>query len=209
MHTVKSEPDLKTTMEAARGGDRQAFERLVERHRSRLRGLIASRLAARLAMGVDAEDVYQETILRALGAASKLEHRGPDSFLRWLGGFVDRVIQELARKRARERREELEPEHPELPARDASPSRAARREERFARLEASLGGLSPDHREVIRLVRLRGLSFEQAAAAMGRSPDAVKQLLYRALKELRASFGDTDSLRLPERRLEASEEAEP
>jgi len=59
-------------------------------------------------------------------------------------------------------------------------------------------------------VRVEGLEFEEAGRRMGRSPDAVKQLLYRALKKLRESFGDTESLHLPERSLlaEGPESAE-
>jgi hypothetical protein len=36
---------------------------------------------------------------------------------------------------------------------------------------------------------------------MKRSPNAVKKLLARALAELKQGFGDTESLHLPERRL--------
>jgi RNA polymerase sigma-70 factor (ECF subfamily) len=177
----------------------------VARHRPRIVALVASRLAARLAMGVDHDDVYQETILRALDASGKLEWRGPDSFLRWIGGIVDNVILELARRRARERKVELQGD---WPAEDATPSRAALREERFERLKASLAGLSADHRQVVLLTRIRGLSFEEAARAMSRTPDAVKQLLYRALRELKERFGDTESLHLPACRLDASPDVE-
>jgi RNA polymerase sigma factor (sigma-70 family) len=72
-----------------------------------------------------------------------------------------------------------------------------RREERWERLEKSLAALSPDHREVIRLARIEGLEVREIAARMGRTPSAVKNLLLRALKELKRSFGDTESLRLP------------
>ena len=82
-----------------------------------------------------------------------------------------------------------------------------RREERFERLEASLEKLSVDHREVILLTRVEGLTFAETAARMGRSPDAVKQLLYRALRELRSTFGETASLHLPDRRLGGERES--
>jgi len=188
----------KDLFEAARAGDREAFERLVARDRARLRALVASRLSARLALDVDPDEVYQETLLRGLKDASRLEWRGEGSFLRWLGGIVENVILELARKRVREKKVALEGD---LPAGGVSPSRAARREDRFDRLERSLDELSPDHRQVILLTRIQGLSFEEAARRMGRSSDAVKKLLYRALRELKESFGDTESLHLPDRSL--------
>jgi DNA-directed RNA polymerase specialized sigma24 family protein len=52
------------------------------------------------------------------------------------------------------------------------------------------------------MARIERLSIGQIAERMGRSPDAVKQLLSRALKQLRQSFGNTESLHLPtDRRL--------
>ena len=47
--------------------------------------------------------------------------------------------------------------------------------------------------------------FGQAAEEMGRSSEAVKRLLYRALKNLKTAFGDTESLHLPGRSLRGSE----
>ena len=76
--------------------DREAFERLVSRTRPRLRALLASRLAARVVLGVDVEDVYQETVLRVFKSLSKFEWRGEDSFVRWAGGIAEHVILDLA-----------------------------------------------------------------------------------------------------------------
>jgi RNA polymerase sigma factor (sigma-70 family) len=76
-----------------------------------------------------------------------------------------------------------------------------RREERFERLEKSLQSLSPDHREVILLARIEGLQIAAIAERLGRSKSAVKSLLLRALKELKRSFGDTESFHLPDRSL--------
>ena len=100
---------------AARDGDRDAFDQLVARDRARLRALVVSRLGARLALDVDPDDVYQETILRALKNAARLEWRGEGSFLRLLGGIVEHVILELARERAREKRVSLEIDLPGRP----------------------------------------------------------------------------------------------
>ena len=65
-----------------------------------------------------------------------------------------------------------------------------RREERFDRLQHALESLPPDYREVIRLSRIEGMKTSEIAELMGRSSAAVKQLLFRALRRLRESFGD-------------------
>jgi RNA polymerase sigma factor (sigma-70 family) len=62
--------------------------------------------------------------------------------------------------------------------------------------------LPPDYREVIRLARLRRLPIKEVAQHLGRTPEATTQLLWRAVQKLRVSFGDTDSLHLPQRSLD-------
>ncbi len=95
----------------------------------------------------------------------------------------------------------------ELPA-DAradgvSPSRHLQRSERFDRLQSSLDRLSPDHRRVVMLSRIDGLKIKEIAQRMNRSESAVKNLLLRALRELKSSFGDTESLHLPDGHLDS------
>jgi RNA polymerase sigma-70 factor (ECF subfamily) len=188
--------------EAARAGDREAFERIVLHHRRRIRSLVASRLNAHIVFGVCVDDVYQETLLRAYQSIDRFEWRGKDSLFHWLGGIAENVILQVARRRARERGTPL---HEDVPVEQVSASRALAREERFRRLEESLDDLTSEHREVIMLVRVEGLPLAEAAQRMNRSPDAVKKLLYRALKKLKAAFGDTESLHLPDRSLEEAE----
>jgi RNA polymerase sigma-70 factor (ECF subfamily) len=56
--------------------------------------------------------------------------------------------------------------------------------EEAERLGAALGALDPDHREVIVLRKLEELSFKDVAARMGRSEDACRMLLARAMVAL-------------------------
>jgi RNA polymerase sigma factor (sigma-70 family) len=76
-----------------------------------------------------------------------------------------------------------------------------RRNERFEQLERCMRTLSTDHQEVVRLARIDGLPIREVARRMNRSPEAAKKLLWRALKELRKTFRDTESLHLPPRTL--------
>ncbi|MBI4582659.1 MAG: sigma-70 region 4 domain-containing protein [Planctomycetes bacterium] len=54
---------------------------------------------------------------------------------------------------------------------------------------------------MILLSRVEGLKIKEVARLMNRSESAAKNLLFRALRELKSSFGDTESLNLPDRRL--------
>ena len=75
-------------------------------------------------------------------------------------------------------------------------------------MEKALDSLSPEHREVILLARVEGLEIKQIATRLNKSVSAVKGLLFRALKGLKSSFGDTESLGLPERKLGGREHAD-
>ena len=55
---------------------------------------------------------------------------------------------------------------------------------------------------MIRLARVERLPISEVARRMDRSPGATSQLLWRALRKLKDSFGSTDSLHLPPRALE-------
>jgi RNA polymerase sigma factor (sigma-70 family) len=88
------------------------------------------------------------------------------------------------------------------PSPDVSASRGLRREERLARLEKSLAQLKPVQREIIVLAKIEGLTAREITRRLGLSEAAVRQAISRGLKQLRERFGDTESLHLPDRRLD-------
>ncbi len=193
MEPANSSPAL---IRRAQSGDRQAFEELVHLYLERVERVIAQRLRDHQMKNVDVGDVLQETLLRSYRGVTRFEWRGEESFLRWLGGIVENVVLEIARRGARHPVFQLEHD---VSADKISPGRAMRQEERFDRLHEAIKNLSPEYRDVIVLSRIEGLTFEEIAGRMNRSPAAVKQLLWRALKKLKESFGDTESLHLPAR----------
>lgn len=211
----------------AQGNDRQAFDRLAEMYRSRLRFLARSRLGQDLGQRVEVEDVLQETFMRAFESIQNFQWRSKGSFYSWLCSIAEHVLQDFARIHLHTRRKKGGKEiflatdsshHGKgdlmelacLPrAGGTSPSKAMQRNERFERLEKALNSLTKDHREVILLARVHCLPVKEIAERMGRSPDAVSMLLLRAVRQLRKLFGDTGSLSLPPRSLEALPEVTP
>jgi RNA polymerase sigma-70 factor (ECF subfamily) len=193
-----SPADPQTLVRQAQAGDRAAFEQLIALYRQRLGTVVYLRLGALVRQRVDADDVLQETFSRALASLSRFEWQGNDCFFAWIRGIAEHVILEEANRQKRRRAQEL-PE--DAAAELTSQSHALRREERFERLKAALKTLTPDHRRVILLSRLQGVPVKDVAVLMNRSPDAVTNLLARALERLRQEFGDTDSLHLPDRLL--------
>ncbi len=197
---MKASQHLKSTVEHARRGDRAAFDTLVKLHRFRIRAFIERRATFYVGPPLDAEEVLQETFVRALESIDRFQWQGDDSVFTWLCGIAKHAILKSAEKAQREQ-QAGSAQH--LPAPGTSPSAALRRHERFDRLKESLASLSPEYRKVVTLARLEGLKIKEIARRMNRSPNAVAHLLARALKQLKREFGDTESFNLPHRTLDS------
>ena len=216
MDPTKDPPSTSDLVNRAQGGDREAFDKLAERYRSRLQSFAKLRIKRDLLERVEIDDVLQEIYLRAFQSLEQFEWRTDGCFYRWLAGIGRHVIQNLTRYHIQTEKRNPGREVPWrqdcpggdvldlgnlLQAKGTSPSNAMRRNERFEHLAKSLGQLSEDHREVLILARVEGLSTNEIAQRMGRSPAAVSMLVLRALRELKAIFGSTDSFHLPSRSL--------
>ena len=186
----------------ARGGDRHAFDALASRFRGRLSTFVRLRLGTGLRRSVEVDDVLQESLLRAFRSIGNAEFETRQAFFSWLTTITERVIIDFARRYGARPSSPLDHD---VAGEDVSASRGLKREERFERLQQALDSLSPDDREAIVLARIQGLPLKEIAQRMHRSHAAVAQLLSRALKKLRSSFGDTESLNLPHRSLNNEE----
>jgi RNA polymerase sigma-70 factor (ECF subfamily) len=176
-------------VQEARAGCREAFDELFSSQRPRLERALRGRVPRALAPRVDVSDIVQAALLDAYRGLERFEDRGEGSFVRWLRRVAEnRLRMELGRHLGRARRElgrEVSPERSlERAASVTSPSSAAGRGERGEIVARALARLHPDHREVLRCVRVEGRSIAEAARAMGRSENAVKKLLARASLEL-------------------------
>jgi RNA polymerase sigma factor (sigma-70 family) len=183
----------------AQKGDKDALGELITNYRSRLAALVNSRLNAHAVRTVETEDIVQETHLRACQAISRFTWQGGDSFLRWLGGIAEHVIVDVIRKSVKTRTSGLDTD---LAASAQTASRLLRRGERFDRLRQAIDMLDADQRRVVLLARLKKLPIKVIAEEMGRSPDAISQLLIRAVRKLKELMGDTESLNLPHESIE-------
>ena len=180
-------------VERARNGDSQAFAELFEPLRQQLLATIRRRLSPAIRQRIDPEDVLQDSFVRGLHSFSRFEWQGEDSLGRWLDTIATHVTLDVVRHHGRRKALRLDRD---LEGDGAPPSRAMRRQERLERLQNSLKTLSPDHRTVLELSRMQELSIREIAERMRRTESAVKNLLLRATRKLRESFGDTASLGL-------------
>lgn len=155
--------------------DPQAFRALVERQSQYLYG-VAHALTSNDA---DAEDLVQETFLGAV----KGTFRGESSVRTWLVRILVNRAAMLRRTRKRKPESQFDDAKTQATDGSASGSSDARMD-----LSAMLAHLSFEHRQVIVLRELEGLSYEEMARALGVPRGTVESRLHRAREELRRRF---------------------
>ena len=186
----------------AKASDRAAFDVLFDKLRDRLSYFIQSRIRPEYRGTLSADEILQDTFVRAFQSIARFRGEDEATFRRWITGIANKAV--LRAEEDARRHQTLEIDH-DVPAADVSPSKTLRRNERFDRFQESLDALSDDYREVLFLTRIEGLSIKQVAERMGPTDAAVKMIFLRALKKLRKTMGDTESLNLPDRSLDGWE----
>ena len=168
---------------AAHGNDQAAGE-LFDHYHPRVFRYGLSRLRDRGA----AEDVASETFARVLRGLDRFRWRGA-GFEAWLFRIAGNLVTDHLRSLSKESA------HPEAlefadTAELRTPEWAAIEGARTKELNNMLALLPPDQREVLVLRFAAGLETDEIGAVMGRKPNAVRQLQFRALHSLRARLPD-------------------
>jgi RNA polymerase sigma-70 factor (ECF subfamily) len=169
----------------ARAGSRDAFRQIVERHSASV-----FRVAYRLTRHEqDAEDVVQETFLKAHAELGRFEGRA--ALGTWLHTIAARTAIDLMRRRPR-RMVAAGDEHADVTSRLASPApgperHAAGRELR-ARLDAVLDELTPLERASFTLRHLEERTIEEICSVLGQSPAATRHSIFRAVAKIRRAL---------------------
>ena len=172
----------------ARSGDPDAFRSLVERHSRNV-----FRLAFRMTGNEnDAEDIVQETFLRAYKQLGRYESRS--SFGTWLYRIAANCSLDLIR--VRKFRGELPKSDDEnkdpmemLPSSEPGPDRLAASRQVEQHVAEAMAGLSAQERTAFVLRHFEGLSIEQISGMLGVGGNAAKHSIFRAVQKLRAALG--------------------
>lgn len=186
-------PDDRVLVAAAQRGDRAAFRSLFERYHRR---------AYALAFGVvrnqdDALDVVQDAFIKAHRHLDKFE--GQASFYTWLYRIVMNLAIDHIRKHKRSQPVDFTDAAVEGQlSEDAllpriiggNPGRALMDREIRDRISEALDGLSENHRAVLVMRELEGLSYEEMAAAMQCSKGTIMSRLFHARKNMQRQLAD-------------------
>jgi RNA polymerase sigma-70 factor (ECF subfamily) len=205
MKTSQSDSDELELLRAAENGDDDAAQRLLARHRNRLRQMVAVYLDRRIAARVDPSDVVQDALADAARGLTGYLRERPLPFYPWLRQFARQRLLQLHRHHIQARRRSVEREvhwvtalsdHSaaalanRLFANGTSPSRRLIRDEVRRRVQSALDGLAPRDREILVMRHLEEMSAAEIAAILGISAGAVRVRLLRALTTLRNLLDD-------------------
>jgi RNA polymerase sigma-70 factor (ECF subfamily) len=181
---------------AAQKGDEQAFRQLVVRYQRRV---------YQLALGMtkdpdDAMDISQETFVRVHRYLPTF--KGDSSFFTWTYRIAMNLCLDAQRRKGRaERVDQLEGDEAEIEAAMdppsaalAGPQRAALNSELKEKIEEALAGLSENHRAILLLREVEGLSYAELAKVLGIRKGTVMSRLFHARlkmqKKLREYLGE-------------------
>ena len=175
-----------TVVSRARTGDPDAFRMLVERHSQPI-----FRVAYRMTGNEhDADDVVQETFLRAYRQLDRFEERA--NFGTWLHRIAINCALDLLRARGRmDRYYGGDPEDAEMngtirsePEQDRLLISAELREQVAAAMER----LSGNERTAFVLRHFEGMPVEEIGKTLGIQVNAAKHTIFRAVRKLRQSL---------------------
>lgn len=179
---TSSDRDL---VDLAKDGDTQAFGKLVQRHQQRIHRLAVHMLRDR----AEAEDVTQETFIRAYQALSRFDGRSEPYT------WFYRITINLSLNRIRSRKTARTSHDTDDPRLDgllidkrpdsADPQHSAQRRELYETLTAGIDQLSDTLRTTLILVCIDGRSHEDVALILGAPEGTIAWRIHEARRKLR------------------------
>ncbi len=182
----------------AKAGDRAALEELCRTYSERIRRIIRLRMGKQLRSKLESMDIVQDAMISALRGLGAFTYTNEGDFTRWLSRIAENRLRDSLDKftaARRDARREIPLDNsggddqpsgarPVEPAHTVTPSVEIERFEQLNRLERAVEALRPEYRQVVLLTKIEGLSQKQVAEKMGKSPDAIRMLLCRAMAAL-------------------------
>ncbi len=177
----------------------------LERFRGYLHLLARLHIGSPLQGKLDASDIVQQVLVRALDGLSQFRGTTDAETASWLRQILANQLANTARdlgrqkrNRTRERSLEAALEHSAsrleqfLAAGDKSPSQQVQQAEEVLRLTEALAALPEAQREAIVRHHLENWTLAEIGSHLGRSPAAVAGLIKRGLRTLRLQLQEPD-----------------
>tara|TARA_R110002049_G_scaffold4601_4_gene31807 strand:+ start:28157 stop:28813 length:657 start_codon:yes stop_codon:yes gene_type:complete len=204
-----ADDQTETLLSAARNGDSDAVNRLLERHRVSVRRLVEMRLDRKVRQRVDVSDVVQDVMIEASGRLDKYLNDPGLAFHLWLRQIAwDRIIDTYRRHRVSAKRN-MDREQPitapggpdqssmmlavQLCDPGLTPAAKATQREIALQVEDAIERLPDADREVILMRHYEHLSNQEIAAALDLNDAAASMRYLRAVRRLRELLSGTDA----------------
>jgi RNA polymerase sigma-70 factor (ECF subfamily) len=151
---------------------------------------------------LESMDLVQDAFVAAVKDLGNFEYRDEGDFLRWMSKIAENRIRDNLRRLHADKRDirrEVPADDPmpqagdrsaraPEPIRTTTPSVIISISEELDKLENAMNLLKPEHRDVIVLTQIEGLSHKEIGDRLAKSPDAVRMLVARAMAALTGAF---------------------
>lgn len=186
--------EVKALVRQAKAGDKQAYRFLVERYQTRAFRIAYDIVGSR----EDAQDIVQESFVKAYLSLKNFKEES--AFYTWFYRIVYNMAIDLKRKHKRRGGDKyaFEENHLNNISPEASystdgvetPLDVISRKEKAKRIGEILGAISEEHRTVMMLREIEGLSYDRIAEIVGISKGTVMSRLHYARKKLQEGLRD-------------------
>ena len=179
-------------VERCQKGDYSAFDELITLYRGKVYAMIYNMIRN----DADSWDLAQDVFIKAWKALPKFE--GRSAFFTWLYRIAHNVTYDWTRKKKISVVGEFEdrivndtdPGAVAVPKVIDSPDVSLERKEVKNKISEAIDALSSDHKEIILLKEVDGLSYQEIAESVGCSTGTVMSRLIYARKKLKEILGD-------------------
>ncbi|MCC9601275.1 sigma-70 family RNA polymerase sigma factor [Stieleria sp. JC731] len=197
-----------TLLGAAKEGDADAVNQLLEKHRAPIRRLVELRLDRKVQQRVDVSDVVQDVMIEASGRLDKYLSDPSMAFHLWLRQIAwDRIIDTYRRHRVSAKRN-MDREQPMAVASSPdqstlelavqvcdpalTPAAAATQREIATKVEEAITKMNEQDQEIIVMRHYEHLSNLEIAEALGLNAAAASMRYLRAVRRLREMLQTID-----------------
>jgi RNA polymerase sigma-70 factor (ECF subfamily) len=178
----------------AKEGDPSALNHLYSVYAERVRWMVRFRMNKELRSKLESMDIVQDTLIHALNGLEGFTYKNEGDFVRWLSKIAENELRGNLRKLHADKRDIRkdvrlnENRSSPAPMDATTPSVILSKRDELARLEKAIDELKPEYREVIILTKIDGLSYNEMGQRLGKSDEAIRKLVSRAMAELTVAF---------------------